>query len=1029
MKRDKKLLGLKSLFEKSKIVYFILSFLVLAGAITLTIIGAITHQTIFYVFVLASAYIFFFLLFVFYLLSYNAVYKQFYINMYVNTKNNLKKIYDFNGQLDKYKNDHIFEYQELNNYIDKVNLLFDRSILVTSAPDYKGIPLVYTDPSDKRMVTMESLEQNYRFLILNAEFYRNAFMFFSITSDQVKEIDPDCFHDLLVLLKQNFTEPGTLICEYMERNGYLVYLPYIDSMKRLERRLNNIARDGIYIQHETNDSIILKTRVTLIVYPYSGIEEIFSDLRYALRQSKDVNIYLPDRLNQVSKILYHTTLNLNNIAKIYEKLSNIPHNDQRISHVKKSIFSLMSELANFLQFDVAGYAAIDKLEQRYEVEYEASSVEEGSRFVFQSDGVIGKDFVEGLAKELDGDHTFVFSSSNAVNPEFKDFLDIYGIESGFFFVTFGEKGPYSIIYFLNKGKQKYLDNYSRETLLVFSSNVSQFSRNLLEQERVVRAERRLRLLLRSTNYNMYSIERESHILTQISEGLSEAFGPLVLGEKCYKKFYGMDKPCPDCPLTKEGRKTSLIKQTKYMTSLTLERAHNSDVTLLMTPYMNNDYDFSTNRYDHDLLIHSFFSFKERLDQLFIAKSRGYILLITIDNMDELLNKYGEEGYQVRLRTFFRQYQNDPKVGNAEIYSFRHDMFAFAFIEEGRLDILDKSETIYEIEQKTYDKDDKDEVKILSTFIAFEAPLTYDSSEAFIRNMNQYLAYNYAKRNRSLFVLPASNYEREISKEKFILALIDDALARNALSLKLLPEVKYSTKRITGAEILMRLTDPYRNRAISPLDFIRIAVKTNRISAISHYLIDEVGDMYSSYGKTTFKLAGLTTLGVNMDMSFFEDKQFIDQVQEMLKEYKLPKGFLCFEFTERDFANNLTKLSTYVEMLRSMNITLVIDQYTGKFTSLERVKQYGFTDVKISREIVSQITKDKARLDELSDLIHLIKDMGLKYKLVGVEDKFSAQLIDDIDPEFVAEGYYFYEPLELNDLLEKLKVTIAKMGAF
>jgi fatty acid desaturase len=90
MKRDKKLLGLKSLFEKSKIVYFILAFLVLVAAITLTILGSITHKTIFYVLVLASAYIFFFLLFVFYLLSYNAVYKQFYINMYVNTKNNLK---------------------------------------------------------------------------------------------------------------------------------------------------------------------------------------------------------------------------------------------------------------------------------------------------------------------------------------------------------------------------------------------------------------------------------------------------------------------------------------------------------------------------------------------------------------------------------------------------------------------------------------------------------------------------------------------------------------------------------------------------------------------------------------------------------------------------------------------------------------------------------------------------------------------------------------------------------------------------
>ena len=48
---------------------------------------------------------------------------------------------------------------------------------------------------------------------------------------------------------------------------------------------------------------------------------------------------------------------------------------------------------------------------------------------------------------------------------------------------------------------------------------------------------------------------------------------------------------------------------------------------------------------------------------------------------------------------------------------------------------------------------------------------------------------------------------------------------------------------------------------------------------------------------------------------------------------------------------------------------------------------------------------------------------MEYCFVGVENKTQYQLLYELDPNFVAEGYYFYEPLDLDVLLDKLRATL------
>ena len=80
----------------------------------------------------------------------------------------------------------------------------------------------------------------------------------------------------------------------------------------------------------------------------------------------------------------------------------------------------------------------------------------------------------------------------------------------------------------------------------------------------------------------------------------------------------------------------------------------------------------------------------------------------------------------------------------------------------------------------------------------------------------------------------------------------------------------------------------------------------------------------------------------------------------------------------------------------MHIVLVCDQYSGKYVSLEALKNIGFNEVKISRAFISHIDSDRQRLNDVRVLLNNIKELGLKASVVGVENIDQYLLLKEID---------------------------------
>lgn len=1012
-----------SLEEKTRrraIIFISVTLFSLIAIVVFFIVALVTKNNVFTLLlaILSVLYIAFVAMFLF--LLNKKINDSFFTNLIGKTNRNYAKLASLQKGLEHYDQSEVKEFENLNKQVDQINNFLNNVAITNAEIDYKNMELQYPDESDLRIVTLESLMSCYKQIILQTEMFRNSFIAFYYESDPENLVEQD-YKRLLKNILFEFGEENILVAKDEKRGGYLLYLPYIDSLKCLEDRLKKVIKKAILTRHESDGAIVIPCKVAAVIYPYSDIQDIIPDLRYAMRQGKDINIYTPERFNRNDTSIHHSSLVYNNNAKMFEALASYKINMDDLPTAQKTVEKSLIKLGTSIGYETIGMATYNKGKRCYEIIFEHTNEKESP--VFKDEGFMDRALIELLVKHADADSSYSFSNRIQVTPDIGKKFDIFGIKCGYFFLVRANNIVTSVIYFANKNKETMrLNAYDRESLITFSSYVGDFARQVENDSNVLSAQRRYRSILRLTDYNLYTIDRSNHDLLELSDGLIDALGNFKPGDKCYKKLYNLNAPCPDCPLLGK-KKESMIKKRAYTTSMMLARKKDEYPTLLLSPKDTGPDAMTINRYDPQLLIHSTYGLMERLDNIFLSKNRGYVLFVSVDNWEELLEKYGEEGFQTRLRAFFRNYRHNHEIGNGEVYVYRHNIFAFVFPEEGRMDVLNRSENIYEIAQRKYDEKDPDEIPLVCTYIGVEYPQTFNNKNEFTRYLDNYITDNPSKFGRDLFILPDSNYIRMASREQFIVSLLENALQTNSLSMKYLPEIKGDKENIIGAEILLRLTDESRNVNLSPYEFIPYASKNNLIGSITNYLINRIGEMYQKYGLSAFKIAGLRSISLNVDTTFFEDNEFLSKIDELIVSFHFPKGFLHFEFNERDIAKNIDNFRNLFERITKMGIILVADNYTGKYISIDKLKELGFTNLKLSRNLIIDLEKDPTKIAGVKSIVDAIEEHGLNYYFVGVESKLQYQMLAEINEDLMGEGYYFYEPLDLDVLLDKLRQNI------
>ena len=946
--------------------------------------------------------------------------KIFYGELFHKTVENYGKMNQLNENgLEYYNFSQYKEFDEMNNEISKINnnrKLFDLKSISIYSIDFPYL----ADFQDLKVVSESALIEKLGLLIQASKTAKDILFSIKFQQEVEKEISIEEKWRLVRALKEKFKVNELIVSYSEEHNRFLCFLSLVDNISTFRRKFEEINSEFILLDYKLGASITT-LRMSYVIYPYSNASDLLTHLRYAERKGEAISSYIPRDadyygVNHSYILKYKAT---------YGKLVDVINNFKTHEYSDKEYFESIKEIIKYcsllLNYDMCGVATKDRESSTSTIRSNYLSEQyqnlEIDNYMFNE--LVCKDIVDSV--DIDG--SYYFSSSDDTPNNLKRLLNKLGVEEGYIYVFFVGGKPLGLVYYFNFTKKEYLSNSQREFLNLYSLNISTFVNEYNARIYADFNRRNMDTLLLVTNNKKYTISKKNFTIIDYSISLKDMYPELEIGDICYKRFYNLKAPCEDCPLLVKKKKKITLDEVQYFYNPSDSSDKSDLATMFLSPSDNSHPMYFRNRFDPDLLINTLFSFKERMNNLFISKSRGYILLLRIENIDTLITTYGETVYNkilIRLSEKFKNIKNEVK----NVYLYDTNVLALILNECVRNDVFYFVEEINRL-IKIYEGKHKIDSGIFVTAFAFTYPLMFDSCFDLFREMNNSLNKQSPRFDNSL-IFESENIVRFMSREDYILELLNEAFVNHAFELRIHPLIKNSNKLIEGGEILLRLKDPLTNNYIGAYEFIDVAINNKKINAFTNLIIDQIGKSYKQYSQVVFRTNYLEKLSINLDSSYFKENEFfINDIARLTSEYNFNHDFLSFELNEGDVKENIDIVKAAIKKLKNYEISFALDQYTGKYLSVEDVKKLGFNEVKISRDIIKDFDNSVAKTDSLLELAKECKDNGLKVTLVGIERKEQVELIKGNENVDALQGYYFYKPLELNDFIQEVRQNSLK----
>ena len=924
---------------------------------------------------------------------------------------NFKNVTDNENTLKDYPGDSYQEFDDLNQEVDTLRKELGNSTLIANSVDFSVYNLEYYD-AERNVVYLKSFKKNLEQIIFASQNYRNLLMelYYELNDDTLNNQEIDY---LLTLIRKYFGNYQDILYIVNENQKSLYfYFPRIDSFSKVREQIEVVLKSAT-ISKRTQEGITnLIAHFSVVCYPFSNVLEMFPDLDYAKRQGEIINFYLPDRLHSVAgNRILKNSMNLNTMSKLLAPLLNLNLSLENNAQNRREVEKVIHSIRSYFELDYAGIISYDEVRDVYYFSYQNQDKRVPA---LSNTNYIEREFVQAMFAAKDENDSYYFSFRSHANSALGRHLDRVGLESGFFYILKDGDLVLGAIYFFNKEKEFHIDSYVQESLVVLCDKVATILLGERRDEEVRNSYQEIESLLKLSDYATYRISNGDYRLLRTSNTMKDIFPKAQLGEKCYKVLYGLDKPCHDCPLLTGNKKVSIIKNSNYETSMVLAN-RNSPYHVMTLKNIHSEE--SEQRYNPDLLINSYGSLVEAVTNCYAINGKGYLLLLRIDNLNDLIQDNGAEGYLSIVRDFVQKVKKRHNYLE-NIYFFNNQTLALLFTEYGQVDIIRECEDIFAISQKAFNSEQNAIMKL--TYLPIGYPRSYPNAQTVLKQAEQFANRGKYETNKNFIYFDDSAYSRSANKEDFMLAVIENSFSNKTFNVQLQPMCDAKSKQIYGAELLLRITDGFTNIPLRPDELVNVAAKYNKIGTISNALLELITSIYKQYGLTVFMPLGFQRLSLNTDYSFFTDENFTADVKAYIDDAKLPRNFLAFEIPESDVSNHLHEFNDISRILKELHIVLVCDQYTGRFVSLEALKEVGFDEVKISRNVINHIDSDRQRLNDVKGLLNNIKSLGLKASVVGVENIDQYLLLKEIDDTALMQGFYLHHPLDKQALIEAIR---------
>lgn len=257
------------------------------------------------------------------------------------------------------------------------------------------------------------------------------------------------------------------------------------------------------------------------------------------------------------------------------------------------------------------------------------------------------------------------------------------------------------------------------------------------------------------------------------------------------------------------------------------------------------------------------------------------------------------------------------------------------------------------------------------------------------------------------------YNKELKPQglnrMLLLNELRQAVEENQLVVHYQPQIEIKTGKIIGVEALVRWNHPEKG-LMYPDEFIALSEESRLIIPIGHWILKKActdGKKWIDKGKDIY-------ISVNISGSQFQNKNFIEEIKEILNILDFNPKNLVLEITETIAVSDIKHTISVLNELREMGILVSIDDFGTGYSSLSYLSEMAVNELKIDKSFVWDIEKNSKNKMISNTIIILAKELGLKVTAEGVENLEQLNILKDMNCDY-AQGYYISKPVAKEEI--------------
>jgi diguanylate cyclase (GGDEF)-like protein/PAS domain S-box-containing protein len=258
------------------------------------------------------------------------------------------------------------------------------------------------------------------------------------------------------------------------------------------------------------------------------------------------------------------------------------------------------------------------------------------------------------------------------------------------------------------------------------------------------------------------------------------------------------------------------------------------------------------------------------------------------------------------------------------------------------------------------------------------------------------------RNNFQFFTPGMNHEAE--DRMLIEAGLRNAIQRDELSLVYQPKIDLATRRMFGAEALLRWKHP-KLGMISPSHFVPVAEEVGLVGQIGEWVLHTACRQIRQWQDAGYSLQ----LAVNVSARQFQDYDVAELVKDILRDTGVLAQNLEIELTESAVMSDAESSIVTLERLAALGVQIAIDDFGTGYSSLSYLKRLPLDVLKIDQSFVRDISSDPNDAAIVRAIITLARSLGIKVIAEGVENEAQLAFLNAYGCNY-AQGYLFGKPL-------------------